>query len=127
MELYWNDNGEVACIDHAPGIGTDTWHCEGWMLIPPPVLRELQTQHSIVLRCEHCPTKTGHCDYDHSGPFEVRRLPIDRHDRDKGAIILCRKHYEDERAFRRSNWPAQELQDPTPKWEDLEVYDEEAA
>lgn len=41
--LYWSERGSVACGDHAPLKGSDTWLWDRWSKVPK----------GVGLKCEH--------------------------------------------------------------------------
>jgi hypothetical protein len=46
--LYWDQQGQVACADHCPGVGTDTWVWGRWRRMAPNALASMRA------RCETC-------------------------------------------------------------------------
>ncbi len=36
--LYWSERGRIACAEHAPVRGSDTWRWERWQPVPAEVL-----------------------------------------------------------------------------------------
>ena len=63
------------------------------------------------------------CDHDHDTKEEIRRLPMGS-EPGHGNILCCKKHYQEEIAFRKGRnkevWTPFDL----PKWEDLDIYSE---
>ncbi len=48
--LYWSDGGEVACGDHTPAKGSDTWRRDRWRRMA----RSSATRFAAIARCEYC-------------------------------------------------------------------------
>lgn len=61
------------------------------------------------------------CDHGHMTSGQVRRLPISK---DGGAIVVCRKHYDEEMAWRRekNRSLSKQARFPYPRWESLKTY-----
>lgn len=69
--LYWNEHGAVACSQHAPAKGTDTWKWERWKKIRPVEAVELLKQG--MLACESCQAKAAR-DVAAEMPEEAREV-----------------------------------------------------
>lgn len=55
-DLYWSESGEVACLRHAPYVGSDTWVWGRWRLVDLDLVRSTMSDGQIPawLACEGC-------------------------------------------------------------------------
>ena len=51
--LFWGQDGEIACADHAPYKGSDTWIWMRWEPLPNEAAESLK-QGGDMARCETC-------------------------------------------------------------------------
>ena len=51
--LFWAENGEIACADHAPYEGSDTWLWLAWKPMPDEAV-EAYARRGHTARCETC-------------------------------------------------------------------------
>jgi len=53
--LYWSQQGEVACAEHIPYKGSDTWTWDRWARMTPRVLAEIaRMDYPTMLTCHTC-------------------------------------------------------------------------
>jgi hypothetical protein len=52
--LYWNDRGAIACEQHAPFKGSDTWLNERWRTMHKAARDGLRTALGHEAGCETC-------------------------------------------------------------------------
>lgn len=58
--IYWSEQGECACEEHAPYRGSDTWRSERWSEITPDTMREIAAERgpgwatTSWVACETC-------------------------------------------------------------------------
>lgn len=56
--IFWSEQGECACEEHAPYRGSDTWRSERWNEITPDALVEIRREEGGTvpewMKCETC-------------------------------------------------------------------------
>lgn len=53
-KVYFSERGEIACGEHAPYPGTDTFRWERWRIVTPAIAAEWARQGGGVMKCETC-------------------------------------------------------------------------
>lgn len=52
--LYWDHEGQIACEQHAPGRGTDTWRLDRWEPMGPDSVAIFTDEVGRAPECECC-------------------------------------------------------------------------
>lgn len=54
MNIYWSEDGALACKGHAPAEGSESWRAGRWRALTTNEVREFERELGHAPACEMC-------------------------------------------------------------------------